>query len=132
MRTNRIVGLSIMLIAWGYSHAISYSGKLPVLHIETDKKQEITSKDYYLKGTYYLDPMGNDVEAIGSKEVPDSLEIKGRGNYTWSAFDKKPYRLKLTEKAALMGMNKSKHFALLAHADDNKGFMRNTIRLLFQ
>lgn len=131
MRTNRIVGLSIMLIAWGYSHAISYSGKLPVLHIETDKKQEITSKDYYLKGTYYLDPMGNDVEAIGSKEVPDSLEIKGRGNYTWSAFDKKPYRLKLTEKAALMGMNKSKHFALLAHADDNKGFMRNTIGFYF-
>ena len=131
MRTNRIVGLSIMLIAWGYSHAISYSGKLPVLHIETDKKQEITSKDYYLKGTYYLDPMGNDVEAIGSEEAPLSLEIKGRGNYTWKAFDKKPYRLKLADKQPLMGLDKSRHFALLAHADDSKGFMRNTMGFYF-
>ena len=132
MRTNRILGLAIMIIAWGYSHAISYSGTLPVLHIETEGKKEITSKEDYLNGTYYLDPMGaSDVEAIGSKEAPLPLEIKGRGNYTWSAFDKKPYRLKLTEKAALMGMNKSKHFALLAHADDNKGFMRNTIGFYF-
>ncbi|MBR2936122.1 MAG: CotH kinase family protein [Paludibacteraceae bacterium] len=132
MRTNRILGLAIMIIAWGYSHAISYSGTLPVLHIETANRQEITSKDYYLQGTYYLDPMGAaDIEAIGSKDSPLTLEIKGRGNYTWTGFDKKPYRLKLTEKAAFMGMNKSKHFALLAHADDNKGFMRNTIGFYF-
>ena len=118
MRTNRILGLAIMIIAWGYSHAISYSGTLPVLHIETANRQEITSKDYYLQGTYYLDPMGvADIEAIGTKDSPLTLEIKGRGNWTWRGFDKKPYRLKLTEKAALMGMNKSKHFALLAHAD---------------
>ena len=132
MRTNRILGLAIMIIAWGYSHAISYSGTLPVLHIETANRQEITSKDYYLQGTYYLDPMGAaDIEAIGTKDSPLTLEIKGRGNWTWRGFDKKPYRLKLTEKAALMGMNKSKHFALLAHADDNKGFMRNTIGFYF-
>lgn len=132
MRTNRILGLAIMIIAWGYSHAISYSGTLPVLHIETANRQEITSKDYYLQGTYYLDPMdAADIEAIGTKDSPLTLEIKGRGNWTWRGFDKKPYRLKLTEKAALMGMNKSKHFALLAHADDNKGFMRNTIGFYF-
>ncbi len=132
MRTNRILGLAIMIIAWGYSHAISYSGTLPVLYIETANRQEITSKDYYLQGTYYLDPMGAaDIEAIGTKDSPLTLEIKGRGNWTWRGFDKKPYRLKLTEKAALMGMNKSKHFALLAHADDNKGFMRNTIGFYF-
>lgn len=132
MRTNRILGLAVMIIAWGYSHAISYSGTLPVLHIETANRQEITSKDYYLQGTYYLDPMGAaDIEAIGSKDSPLTLEIKGRGNYTWTGFDKKPYRLKLTEKAALMGLKKNKHFALLAHADDNKGFMRNTIGFYF-
>ena len=43
MRTNRILGLAIMIIAWGYSHAISYSGTLPVLHIETEGRKEITS-----------------------------------------------------------------------------------------
>lgn len=132
MRTNRILGLAIMIIAWGYSHAISYSGTLPVLHIETANRQEITSKDYYLQGTYYLDPMGAaDIEAIGTKDSPLTLEIKGRGNWTWTGFDKKPYRLKLTEKAALMGLKKNKHFALLAHADDSKGFMRNTIGFYF-
>lgn len=132
MRTNRILGLAIMIIAWGYSHAISYSGTLPVLHIETANRQEITSKDYYLQGTYYLDPMGAaDIEAIGTKDSPLTLEIKGRGNWTWKGFDKKPYRLKLTEKAALMGLKKNKHFALLAHADDSKGFMRNTIGFYF-
>lgn len=132
MRTNRILGLAIMIIAWGYGHAISYSGTLPVLHIETANRQEITSKDYYLQGTYYLDPMGAaDIEAIGTKDSPLTLEIKGRGNYTWTGFDKKPYRLKLTEKAALMGLKKNKHFALLAHADDSKGFMRNTIGFYF-
>lgn len=133
MKTNRIFGLSVMIIAWGYIHAISYS--LPVLHIETEGKKEITSKEYYLNGTYYLDPMGaDDIEAIGSKEDPLPLEIKGRGNYTWKDFDKKPYRLKLDSKQPLMGLVKSKHFALLAHADDakdNKGFMRNTLGFYF-
>ena len=132
MRTNRILGLAIMIIAWGYSHAIPYSGTLPVLHIETEGRKEITSKEDYLNGTYYLDPMGaSDVEAIGSKEAPLPLEIKGRGNYTWRDFDKKPYRLKLGSKQPLMGLEKNKHFALLAHADDSKGFMRNTIGFYF-
>ena len=45
MRTNRILGLAIMIIAWGYSHAISYSRTLPVLHIETEGKKEI--KNHY-------------------------------------------------------------------------------------
>lgn len=135
MKTNRIFGLSVMIIAWGYIHAISYSGTLPVLHIETTNRQDITSKEYYLQGTYYLDPMGaTDIEAIGNKSNPLSLEIKGRGNYTWKDFDKKPYRLKLADKQPLMGLDKSKHFALLAHADDaknNKGFMRNTLGFYF-
>ena len=128
MNESRLLIIILLLTAWVNSHAVTYSGTLPVLYIETEHRQEITSKEDYLSGTYYLDAMGaNDVESIGSKDNPLTLEIKGRGNWTWRGFDKKPYRLKLTEKAALMGMNKSKHFALLAHADDNKGFMRNTL-----
>ena len=58
------------------------------------------------------------------------MEIKGRGNYTWRDFNKKPYRIKLADKQPLLGLNKSKHFALMAHADDaqsKKGFMRNQV-----
>ena len=105
-----------------------YSGTLPVMFINTENNEPVTSKETYLAGTYYLDPMGVEgVNAFGSKEKPLALQIKGRGNYTWSGFDKKPYRLKLDKKADLLGMAKSKHFGLLAHADDELGFLRNTI-----
>ena len=112
-------------------HAATYSGTLPVLYIQTENNKTIESKDYYLNATYYLDAMGvAGYESIGSKADPLTMEIKGRGNYTWSGFKKKPYRLKLTDKQSLLGMTKSKHFALLAHADDaqdKKGFMRNQV-----
>lgn len=105
--------------------SVDVSGTLPVMYINTEGAQPVTSKETYLNGTYYLDPCGTDAEAIGTPEEPLALQIRGRGNYTWSGFDKKPYRLKLDKKAALCGMKKSKHFALLAHADDSRGFLRN-------
>ena len=108
--------------------AASYSGTLPVLHIQTENNAAIVSKDDYVNATYYLDPMGQKgIQSIGSATAPFTMEIKGRGNYTWNGFDKKPYRIKLSDKQPLLGMTKSKHFALLAHADDSKGFMRNAI-----
>lgn len=42
-----------------------------------------------------------------------SLTIKGRGNASWK-LDKKPYKLKLESKTAVLGMPKHKHFALIA------------------
>lgn len=104
------------------------SGTLPVITINTENGTPVTSKETYLRGTYWLNPNGADgIKAIGSESEPLPLQIKGRGNYTWVGFDKKPYRLKLDEKAALLGMEKSKHFGLLAHTDDNLGFMRNIL-----
>lgn len=106
----------------------SYSGTLPVMFINTENNVAITSKETYVNATYYIDNMGDaDVEAIGSVDAQLPLEIRGRGNYTWKDFDKKPYRIKLGAKAPLLGMSNSKHFALLAHADDNLGFLRNTL-----
>ena len=111
--------------------AVSPSGTLPVLYIQTENNAPIVSKEDYINATYYLDAMGlAGYQSIGSASAPLTMEIKGRGNYTWRDFNKKPYRLKLSEKQPLMGMTKSKHFALLAHADDaqnKKGFMRNQV-----
>lgn len=111
--------------------AASPSGTLPVLYIQTENNAPIVSKDDYINATYYLDNKGlSDYQSIGSKSAPLTMEIKGRGNYSWTGFDKKPYRIKLADKQALLGMKKSKHFALLAHADDSndrKGFMRNAV-----
>lgn len=107
---------------------IGYSGTLPVMFINTDGGVEITSTEDYVNATYYLDNMGIEgIESIASPDSAFALQIRGRGNYTWRDFDKKPYRLKFDKKAAPLGMNKSKHFALLAHADDQMAFLRNTV-----
>ena len=103
------------------------SGSLPVLYVNTVGGASIDSKETYVNATYYLDPKGHDVLPLGSRDAQLPLEIRGRGNYTWTDFEKKPYRLKLGEKAELMGCASSRHFALLAHADDNQGFLRNAI-----
>lgn len=109
-------------------NAASPSGSLPVMYINTENNSPITSKEDYVKATYYLDPNGAEgVEAFGSASQPLALQIRGRGNFTWTGFEKKPYRLKLDKKAALFGEAKSKHWALLAHADDNRAFLRNTV-----
>lgn len=118
------------------------SGTLPVLYINvyvdenhTAYNNEIISKDlshknYFDYAEYWLDMngvdwMGKKAENVGSKEEPLKLQIKARGNWTRIGFSKKPFKLKLDKKQALCGLTKSKHFAILAHADDNKGYLRN-------
>lgn len=64
---------------------------------------------------------------MASADKPETLIIKGRGNWTWEGFDKKPYRLKFDSKVNPVGMVKSKHFLLMAGADDNLGFLRNLV-----
>ena len=123
----RILILCVLINTVSTAFAASPSGTLPILYINTEGGAAITSKEYYLNATYYLDPKSTGVKAIGSADAPLTMEIKGRGNYTWKDFDKKPYRLKLSDKQALLGLDKSKHWALLAHADDNNGFLRNAV-----
>lgn len=120
--------LLIAVVAYLCSYAATYSGTLPVLYINTDNGQAITSKEDYITATAYLDALGLDgYESVGSVDAPLVLQIKGRGNWTWVGFDKKPYRLKFDSKQAFMGMKKSKHFALMAAADDTDGFLRNPV-----
>ena len=126
---RRILLITLLLCLMVSAFAVNPSGTLPVLYITTENKTPVTSKDYYLNATYYLDAKGiAGYENIGSASAPLNMEIKGRGNYSWTGFNKKPYRIKLADKQPLLGMIKSKHFTLLAHADDakdKKGYMRN-------
>ena len=128
---KKLLFLAVGIISTLHSFAVQPSGTLPVLYITTENNAPVTSKDDYINATYYLDNKElSDYQSIGSKSAPLTMEIKGRGNYSWTGFDKKPYRIKLADKQPLLGMNKSKHFALLAHADDSndrKGFMRNAV-----
>lgn len=116
------------------------SGTLPVLHINVFEESgaydnEILSRDLahknYFSGEYWLDMNGctwlEEIggENIGSSEEPLPLEIKARGNWTRIGFSKKPFKLKLGKKQSLLGMSKSKHYAILAHADDNASYLKN-------
>ena len=118
--------MQFQIVPGGGSPSEAWSGTLPVLFINTE--QAVTSKETYVAGTCYIDALGlAGYESLGSADSPLSLQVKGRGNYTWTSFEKKPYRLKFDEKVQPLGMDKSKHFTLLAHADDDMGFLRNTV-----
>lgn len=94
---------------------------LPILNIDTDGAAPIVSRDDYLKGSYSL-------AVAGTTPVTGTLEVRGRGNSTWN-MPKKPYRLKLTNKTALMGMPANKNWVLLANYAD-KTLMRNDITFM--
>lgn len=122
------VALTAMLGAGAQdATAAQPSGTLPIVYIETEGHAPIVSKDDYINATCRIDPLDSGYDAYGTEAEPLAIEIRGRGNYTWTGFDKKPYKLKLGKKAGLLGMDKNKHYALLAHADDNCGYMRNVL-----
>jgi len=99
-----------------------------VFFINTENGDSIKSKEEYIPAKYYIETFGHEgFDDVGSKEQPLDLLIRGRGNYTWKRFEKKPYKIKFDKKTELLGMKSNKHFALLSHPDDTTGFFRNTV-----
>lgn len=97
---------------------------IPVIRIDT-KGKEILDKKSYVDGTISIsDPEGlySDV-----KEFKADMGIRGRGNSTWS-FPKKPWKVKLDEKASLLGMPADKEWALLANYAD-RTLIRNIVAM---
>lgn len=139
-----LLSISILSIK-GENIKPSVSGTLPVLYINVYKDskktefdndildKDLAHKNYFSNAEYYLDLnsctwMENEgARSIGDKEFPLPLEIKARGNWTRVTFSKKPFKIKLKEEQSLLGLSKSKHFALLAHADDCFGYLRNFV-----
>ena len=106
------------------------SGTLPIMYVNTNKAESPdVDKDKYINATAYIAiPKGlKGYNAMASADKPDTLQIKGHGNYTYSGFNKKPYRLKFSDKVKPFSMKKSKHFLLMAGADDDLGFLRNIL-----
>ena len=65
------------------------------------------------KGFHYSDYPDSKCESIGDS----IMEIRGRGNTTWDD-NKKPYKIKLKNKASMLGFGKNKHWVLIANAYD--------------
>lgn len=130
---NWTQGAWMSMSAWetqqssGGSSATGYSGTLPVMYIQTKNNATISSKDYYIDGTVYIDALNTGYDNFASASQPLSIQIKGRGNYTWRDFDKKPYKIKFPDKYAVLGMPANKHWCLMAFADDDLGYLRNPI-----
>lgn len=94
------------------------SGTLPVLYINTENQKPITSKTEYINAGYWLDPVGiDDMAPLGSEAEPLPMQIRGRGHSSWKG-QKKPYKIKLGKKTAIMGMPENKHWALLKPTED--------------
>ncbi len=100
--------------------AAGYTG-LPVIEIETEGGAEIESKEDYIPAEITV------TEPDGSSEWYPAM-IRGRGQATWTDFPKKPYRIKLDEKAPLLGMNAHKKWNLMANYSD-KTLLRTAIGL---
>jgi hypothetical protein len=92
---------------------------LPTLYISTNLVP-IESKEVYIPGTLQIKR-----NLAGDSVFGGVMEIRGRGNSTWS-MPKKPFKIKLDKKAGLLGMKESKQWVLLANYAD-KSLLRNEV-----
>lgn len=95
--------------------------RIPKVYINTTGGAPILDKENYVSSTVRIEDIDKyytDVNLFTSM-----AGIRGRGNSTWG-LDKKPYRVKLDEKASLLGMSNDKDWALLANYMD-KTLLRN-------
>jgi len=111
----------------GKNAAPNISGTLPVVYIRTDNNAAITSTETYIKGSLYIDPLTTGYASLGSEIAPIAAQFKGRGNYTWKDFAKKPYKIKFDVKQSVLGMPNNRHWCLMAHADDYLGFLKDKV-----
>jgi spore coat protein CotH len=124
---------------WGverkYYNPDSLDTGLPVIRIDTEGQQTITSKENYLKAAItisgvetpgYSFPTNAGKKPDYNYTLPETVtEVRGRGNVTWW-YPKRPYRIKLDKKQPLFDYTSAKSWVLLANHQDPT-LMMNTI-----
>ena len=117
----------VLILCWcffGTTHAVSPTRTLPIIYVNTQDGQAINDTKTQIPATVYIDSVVSDYPSLGSETKPLSATIKGRGNYTWARFAKKPYKLKFDTKTKVLKMPKNRHWCLMAAADDALGFLK--------
>lgn len=92
--------------------------RLPVVILKTDTPEEISNK---------VDWRGSGIKIMGTDWALTDLGhtgIRGRGNWTWEKYPKKPYALKLDNAQKVLGMPAHKRWVLLA---EYRGFIGNPL-----
>lgn len=119
------MSLAVWEASQGEEGKKAISGTLPVVYINTNNGQGVYDKETQVAMTLYIDSMSTDYPSLGSAQAPIAGTIKGRGNYTWRDFDKKPYKVKFNVKQKVLDMPNNRHWCMMAGTDDNLGFLRN-------
>lgn len=94
--------------------------RIPKVYVNTGGTP-ILDKENYVTSTVRVEDI--DKYYTSDVEFSSTAGIRGRGNSTWG-MPKKPYRVKLDNKASLLGMSNDRDWALLANYFD-KTLLRN-------
>ena len=97
---------------------------LPIVYVNTLNGQSVNDRETQIPASLYIDSVVSSFPSLGSSVQPLPCTIKGRGNWTWTGFDKKPYKLKFDVKQQVLGMPNNRHWCLMACADDYLGFLK--------
>ena len=101
-----------------------YSEHIPAVFIETESgTSDLINTDKNVKepGTITV------LEPDGSISLEHSLEyMKGRGNTSYTEFEKKPYQIKLTKSAPFLGMESGKKWVFVSNSADST-LIRNAL-----
>ena len=101
---------------------VAYTG-LATLYLDLDRPlASVTKDDYALGKMRIVQSDGTEFEYDFTKSGKEG--IKGRGNSSWSNFDKKGYNIKLDKKQGLFGLPKAKKWCIIANHSD-KTLLRN-------
>lgn len=102
---------------------VSAAHAVAVMDITTENGTPIKGKDkeHYVNCTITVDHPDDQWDYTGTGR------IRGRGNSTWEWYDKKPYRIKLDEKASIVGLAAEKDWVLLANYRDPSNIMNTFV-----
>ena len=99
--------------------------QIPTVHITTEGGKAVDSKDHYVNAAFRFEDPSRFYTDEESLELTG--RIKGRGNTTWG-MPKRPYRIKLDEKAHVFSRWGNKDWILLANYSD-KTLLRNIMAM---
>jgi len=81
----------------------------------------LADKDYKETGKITVFDKDGNVDASLGLEY-----VKGRGNYSWNNWDKKPFKIKLEKSASVLGLGYGQDYAFISNASDAT-LIRNAI-----
>lgn len=94
------------------------------INIQKDIPNEEILLDTYIGISVEVKWIKNGITTI--EHTTDEVKLRGRGNSTWYAYPKKPYRMRFDKNTSIFGMPEAKNYVLLAEYAD-LSLMRNAV-----